>query len=58
MKTINHSILINLLAVPKMGLQRTRQLMCHFAPDVNPFELSVKELSSVKDISKDIARSI
>ena len=58
MKTINPSILINLLAVPKMGRQRTRQLMSHFGPEVNPFDLSVKEMSSVKGISKDIARSI
>ena len=58
MKTINPSILINLLAVPKMGRQRTRQLMSHFGPEVNPFDLSVKELCSVKGISKDIARSI
>ena len=58
MKTINPSILINLLAVPKMGRQRTRQLMSHFGPEVNPFDLSVKEMSSVKGISKDIVRSI
>ena len=32
--------------------------MSHFCPDVNPFELSVKELSSVMRISKDIPRSI
>jgi len=38
-----------------MGRQRTRQLMAHFGPEVNPFDLSVKELCSVKGISKDIA---
>ena len=58
MKTINPSIIINLLAVPKMGRQRTRQLMVHFGPEVNPFDLSVKELCSGKGISKNIAWSI
>ena len=58
MKTINPNILIYLIALPKMGRQRTRQLMSHFGTNVNPFELSIKELSSVKGISKDIARSI
>jgi len=57
-KTINPSIIINMLAVPKMGRRRTRQLMAHFGPEVNPFDLSVKELCAVKGISKDIARSI
>jgi len=50
--------LINLLNVPKIGQQRIRLLVSKVGTEVNPFEVSVKELCSVNGIDKKSAEQI
>lgn len=50
--------LLNLLNVPKMGQQRIRLIMSQFGYDSNPFELSIKDICSVKGIDKMSAEAI
>ena len=50
--------LINLLNVPKIGQQRIRLLVSHLGLDINPFELSIKELCTVNGIDKKSAEQI
>ncbi|MBT6797141.1 MAG: DNA-protecting protein DprA [Candidatus Marinimicrobia bacterium] len=50
--------LINLLNVPKIGQQRVRLLMSQLGENANPFELSIKEICSVKGLDKQSAESI
>ena len=50
--------LINLLRVPKIGQQKIRLLYSQLGSDINPFELSMTELCSVKGIDKGSAKHI
>ena len=50
--------LINLLNVPKIGQQRIRLLVSYLGLDINPFELSIKELCTVNGIDKKSAEQI
>ena len=55
---MNLITLINLLNVPKIGQQRIRLLISHIGQDLNPFELSIKELCQVKGIDQQSANEI
>jgi len=50
--------LINLLNVPKIGRYRVRLLVSNMGMDINPFELSIKELCTVNGIDKKSAQQI
>jgi len=56
--SVNLVNLINLLNVPKIGQQRVRLLMSQLGENANPFELSIKEICSVKGLDKQSAESI
>ena len=55
---MNFVNLINLLNVPKIGQQRIRLLVSYLGLDINPFELSIKELCTVNGIDKKSAEQI
>lgn len=56
--SVNLVNLINLLNVPKIGQQRVRLLMSQLGENANPFELSIKEICSVKGLDKQSAEAI